>query len=212
MVRHPRSDWLLAACLSWLAGYVDALGFLRMGGLFISFMSGNSTRLAVGLVRDPAVARLAAGLVGAFIVGVILGALVAGRRPRRQRAAVLALVTLLLGGAAILSGGTAARWTVFALAMAMGAENAVFLRDGEVSIGVTYMTGTLVKLGQRIALALRGGARWGWVPYLLLWGGLIAGAVTGAVAFVHAGGMSIWIAVIVAGVLSLMSMTPMWRG
>src|SRR3546814_9729783 len=39
------------------------------------------------------------------------------------------------------------------LAAAMGAENGVFLRDREVSIGVTYMTGTLVRVGQKLAEA-----------------------------------------------------------
>lgn len=44
--RHERT---LAVLLSALAGYVDSLGFLQLGGLFVSFMSGNSTRLAVGI-------------------------------------------------------------------------------------------------------------------------------------------------------------------
>jgi len=39
----------LACALSALAGYVDAIGFLHLGGLFVSFMSGNSTRLGVSL-------------------------------------------------------------------------------------------------------------------------------------------------------------------
>ncbi len=55
------------------------------------------------------------------------------------------------------------------MAMAMGAENIVFERNGEVSIGVTYMTGSLVKLGQRMVVALLGTDRLGWVPYLYLW-------------------------------------------
>jgi uncharacterized membrane protein YoaK (UPF0700 family) len=36
----------------------------------------------------------------------------------------------------------------------MGAENALFERDGEVQIGLTDMTGTLVKFGQRLFSAL----------------------------------------------------------
>ena len=33
--------------LTGLAGYVDALGFVRLGGLYTSFMSGNTTQFAV---------------------------------------------------------------------------------------------------------------------------------------------------------------------
>jgi len=44
---------LLAACLSCLAGYVDAIGFIKTGGFFVSFMSGNSTRVGVGLAAGP---------------------------------------------------------------------------------------------------------------------------------------------------------------
>ena len=52
------------------------------------------------------------------------------------------------------------------LAMAMGAENSVFQRDGEVTIGLTYMTGTLVKMGQRIAGALLGGPKLAFLRHL----------------------------------------------
>jgi uncharacterized membrane protein YoaK (UPF0700 family) len=35
MNRLGREDRLFAACLSALAGYVDALAFLRLGGFFV---------------------------------------------------------------------------------------------------------------------------------------------------------------------------------
>src|SRR3546814_13016718 len=55
------------------------------------------------------------------------------------------------------------------LAAAMGAENGVFLRDREVSIGVTYMTGTLVRVGQKLAGSVLGRGRpVAWATYLLL--------------------------------------------
>ena len=44
MVRYDRRVKLLAAGLSALAGFVDATGFIQMGGFFVSFMSGNTTR------------------------------------------------------------------------------------------------------------------------------------------------------------------------
>src|SRR5690242_10174008 len=49
-------------------------------------------------------------------------------------------------------------------------------------LGLTYVTGGLVKVGQLIAAALTGGARFGWLPNLLSWAALVAGGVLGALA------------------------------
>ena len=84
----------------------------------------------------------------------------------------------------------------------MGTENTTVERDGEVSIGLTYMTGTLVKLGQRIAGALMGGPRLAWLPYALLWLGLVTGAVTGALAWPLIGLAGLWFAASAALVLA----------
>ena len=73
------------------------------------------------------------------------------------------------------------------------------------SIGVTYMTGTLVKLGQRIADALRGGDPTAWIPYLLLWLGLVSGAVAGSIGYMHAGLASLWIAAAGAAMLAMLA-------
>ncbi|MDP9164215.1 MAG: DUF1275 family protein, partial [Pseudomonadota bacterium] len=84
---------LLAAALSALAGFVDAIGFLGTGGFFVSFMSGNSTRLAVGVARNAAFAATALALVAAFVTGVIIGSLVGRKAGARRPPAVLLLVT-----------------------------------------------------------------------------------------------------------------------
>ncbi|MFJ5369898.1 DUF1275 family protein, partial [Bosea sp. CER48] len=47
MMRYDRPAMGLAFCLSGLAGFVDALGFLSLGGFFVSFMTGNTTRLGI---------------------------------------------------------------------------------------------------------------------------------------------------------------------
>jgi len=190
--RYEKRFWVLAAALAALAGYVDAVGFIRLGGFFVSFMSGNSTRLAVGLSRDLGAAGVAGSLVASFVIGVIGGALVAARAGPRRKPAVLLTVAALLALAAAADGLWAGRAATWLMAAAMGAENAVFLRDGEVSIGVTYMTGTLVKFGQRVAAALAGGDRLGWLPYLLLWVSLTGGAAIGAVVWVRLGSLALW--------------------
>ncbi len=194
MTRTDRRDRLFAICLSALAGYVDALGFLSLDGFFVSFMSGNSTRVGVGLVTGAGAAVQATSLVGAFVLGVTGGTLVGRAAGPRRRAAVLLVVASLLAAAALLAAGAAPRAAAAVMAMAMGAENAVFQRDGEVSIGVTYMTGTLVKLGQRLATALSGGERLAWVPYALLWAGLVVGAAAGALAHRLVGLGGLWLA------------------
>ena len=203
MVRYQKRYWALAAGLAGLAGYVDALGFMKLGGFFVSFMSGNSTRLAVGLATDEAAAAVAGSLVAMFVLGVILGSGVAAAAGSHRKPAVLVLVALLLASAAAMDNVFAGRWPALVMAAAMGAENAVFQRDGQVSIGVTYMTGTLVKLGQSVAAALMGGHRWHWLSHLSLWCALTCGAVLGALAFRHLSASALWIAALVALLFAL---------
>jgi uncharacterized membrane protein YoaK (UPF0700 family) len=203
MTRYDARVRTLAACLSGLAGFVDALAFLNLGGFFVSFMSGNSTRLGVGLAQGSSNAVIAGALVGTFVLGVILGSLTGRFAKPSRRVAVLILVAALLTAGAGLNALGAPAAAIAAAALAMGAENAVFERDGEVSIGLTYMTGTLVKLGQRMTLAILGGDRWAWTPYLFLWLGLIAGGFAGAKAFAALGLGGLWIAAAIAWILTL---------
>jgi uncharacterized membrane protein YoaK (UPF0700 family) len=207
MTRHDRRSIALAIALSVLAGYVDATGFLASGGFFVSFMSGNSTRLAVGLNEGRfAYALLGFGVIVTFVMGVALGTLVARRAGQRRKPAVLSLVLLLLLAAALARSLEVAHFGTAALILAMGAENAIFQREGEITIGVTYMTGTLVKLGQRIAGTLHGEPPWAWTPYALLWLGLVTGACGGTSAYFHLLTHSLWPAVAYALILVLVAL------
>ena len=183
MLRYDRRIRVLAACFSGVAGYVDAIGFLMTGGFFVSFMSGNSTRLGIGVAEGSPSTMFAAVLLVTFVVGVMMGAIVGRIARTHRRPAVLALVTGLLASALALHAVGGGLLVAIPMVLAMGAENTVFAEDGEVRIGLTYMTGTLVKLGKRLTTALLGGDRFGWVPFLVLWSGLLAGAVAGALAY-----------------------------
>ena len=187
----------LAIALSALAGFVDAQGYLSLGGLFVAFMSGNSTVLGIG-VASPAGGRvvLAGGLVAAFVAGVMLGTWV-GHTWRTQRAPlVLAVVAAVLAGAALLHGQSLATPAVLATALAMGVENTVFAREGQSGLGLTYMTGTLVRLGQRLLEALTAHGPWSAVvPDVLLWSGMVAGAALGALVYGVFGLDGLWFAV-----------------
>src|SRR4051812_50073982 len=87
----------LACALSTLAGYVDGIGFLHLGGLFVSFMSGNSTRLGVSLAQAQWwQAAGALGLIALFVAGGAGGrlAVLGGGAAREPR-------LLLVGGAVL---------------------------------------------------------------------------------------------------------------
>jgi uncharacterized membrane protein YoaK (UPF0700 family) len=179
MHRYDPARQRLALGLAGLAGLVDATGFVVAGGYFTSFMSGNTTRMGVELVEQPALALMPLALIACFLGGVILGALTGRRVAGRHKRVLLGMVAALLGlGASALAAG----WPLLFLAlsaMAMGLANNVFSRAGEVTVGVTYMTGALVKFGQGIA------ARFGGQPlpstrgYGMLWGALALGATLG---------------------------------
>lgn len=194
MTRYDKRVQALAVGLSALAGYVDAIGFVELGGFFVSFMSGNSTRLGVGVIERSQAAAIAGGLIVLFVTGVVAGSLAGKFVGKHRRAVVLMLVATLLTSAAACAANGATTIAITAMALAMGAENAVFEQDGELHIGLTYMTGTLVKFGQRLAAALTGGDRLAWLPYGLLWAGLVSGAVAGAAAHAWLGLAALWIA------------------
>ena len=203
MTRLKARARLFACLLSALAGFVDSIGFIRTGGFFVSFMSGNSTRLGIGIASSIDAAKIAAAIVLAFLAGVIGGSLLGDKAADRRPPVVLFLVAALLACSAALRSYVSV--SVGLLAVAMGAENAVFERDGEVRLGVTYMTGSLVRVGNGIAAALLGRSGNGWLAYLLLWLAFVLGAAMGAAAFGDFGNWSVWGASAAAALLALSS-------
>lgn len=192
MQRYDRPRRALAIALAMLAGFVDAAGFLAADRYFVSFMSGNTTRLGVDLVSVPHRAWVPAILIFGFVVGVIGGALLAHRAGMRRKPAVLALVTALIlaAAAANAAGNTVAM--LAGLVVAMGALNNTFQRNGEVSVGLTYMTGALVRIGQGIAARLTGSRDAPWADWAMLWLGLACGAVLGALAWLNYPALALW--------------------
>jgi uncharacterized membrane protein YoaK (UPF0700 family) len=192
---RSRRNLALACALSALAGYVDGVGFLHLGGLFVSFMSGNSTRLGVNLAaghwRD---AAEAVGLIVLFVMGSAAGSLIVSTRSEFCQCWVLSAEAALLAASALCYALGIAPLAIAAMVLAMGLENSVFQVEGGAGLGLTYMTGALVKVGQFAAEALTGGARWAWLPNLLLWAALVLGAICGALAYRWINLAAIWFA------------------
>ncbi|PWJ57045.1 uncharacterized membrane protein YoaK (UPF0700 family) [Dyadobacter jejuensis] len=197
MISHQKSSKTLAIGLASLAGFVDALGFLNLGGVFVSFMSGNSTRFAVGVTSELPlkITLIPLGIIALFVAGVMAGRAIRHYFPKRPSTAVMVFISAALTVSSIIHGSRLTLLDLPLMAIAMGAANNVFFREGEVSVGVTYMTGTLVKLGQRLAGKLLGEKEQEWLPYFLLWMGLVAGATLGSFTYTHWGLHALWIGV-----------------
>ncbi|MDE2341155.1 MAG: DUF1275 domain-containing protein [Alphaproteobacteria bacterium] len=179
MTQLERRDQIIAIALAALAGYVDANGYLFSGGSFVSFMSGNSTKLGIALSTDIARATGIATIIAGFIMGVACAT--RGRlNTHLSRRALLAAIALVLLGATF---GYRQGWAAIAtpgLASAMGALNVVLAQDGKVRVGLTYMTGALVRIGEMLGGNMESRASWGW--NCALWAALVIGCALGAAA------------------------------
>lgn len=210
MGTFSRRERALAAAYAFVAGFVDSVGFVFLGGVFLSFMSGNTTRAATSLIdHDLDLAALAAGCLVFFLLGVMQGALV--RRLARQRVAlgyvrdivVLNTDVMFVIASALILAGHPHAGIVF-VSLGIGSMNSIFERDGEVAIPLTYMTGTLVKMGQRFVDAFFGGSHRIWLGHLIMWASLTGGAVAGALVYAHLGIAAI---VVATAMLVLISAT-----
>src|ERR1700759_4360526 len=138
----------LACALSALAGYVDGIGYLHLGGLFVSFMSGNSTRMAVSFAAGHfGAAGEGFGLIALFVFGAACGSLIGLGRGIHRQPQILAVEALLLIAAGLVHNFGLDRLAISIIVLAMGLENAVFQIDGGGGLGLPYVPGALVQVG-----------------------------------------------------------------
>lgn len=209
MHQLPRSVRRFAAAIAFVAGFVDAVGFVGFGGMFVSFMSGNSTRIGAGAAAmDLRAVALTASVIAVFVIGVAVGHALGGDRHAVRQRRVLSLVALVLAVAAVVSMLAPPFAAILAAAFAMGAINTVFAASS-LPVGLTYMTGTLVKLGQALGERWRGRSATPASAYLVHWLALVAGATVGALSF-SAWGLAA-LAIAAAAFAALALRTPVVR-
>lgn len=194
----------LVACLSVLAGMTDAIGFMATGD-FVSFMSGNTTRLAVAISDGELglVLRLLL-LVATFVVGNALGVVVSRLAGHRALPLLLSIGALLCASAA---------WpfeqhlpALLAAIIAMGMLNAAVEEVNGLPIGLTYVTGALSRFGRGLGRWMLGDRRNGWRVQLVPWSGMFAGAVLGALLEQHLGLKALYVSGLFAALLGIASL------
>jgi uncharacterized membrane protein YoaK (UPF0700 family) len=194
----------LVASLSVLAGMTDAIGFMASGD-FVSFMSGNTTRLAVAISDgDFGLTVRLIILVATFIVGNALGVLVARLGGRRALPLLLCIATLLC--AAAVWPYDAQLPALLAAIIAMGMLNASVEEVNGLPVGLTYVTGALSRFGRGLGRWLLGERRNGWRVQLVPWSGMFIGAILGAVLEHHFGLKAMLASGVLAAMLGVLSL------
>jgi uncharacterized membrane protein YoaK (UPF0700 family) len=180
---EARLSWVLAV----LAGVLGATAYTHSAGYFVTFMTGNAQRAVLGYFRDDVKLSVTAGvLILCFVAGVVVASVF--RRhfwvAHPHGPTVLTTVSLLGATAVdVLDEGWEEVQLDFApimlVAFAIGALNTSFVKDGEVSVPLSYVTGTLVKMGQGIERHLAGGDVTDWLGNFLLFTSFVVGATLG---------------------------------
>lgn len=156
--RHRRDA--LVIVLTVVTGSTDAIGLIRLGGVFTSVMTGNMVLLGLAVGEKSGSIALHTGVAFVlYIIGSFFGARVAGHAPPDEshpwpRTIVWAL-TLELAVFALfalwweLVHGAPSSNVTYALlglnAMALGVQSAAVLRFGIHGLSTTYLTGTLTQ-------------------------------------------------------------------
>lgn len=141
---RTRAGIVIIVALAWAAGAVNATGYLMLGDVFTSHMTGNTSALALTVVAGRgahAIARLLA-LVG-FFGGALTGALLVETHREHNSAAALWLESALLVAAMLMVSRAAPRGLELAvIAAAMGVQN-IALAGSALSAHTTHITGPL---------------------------------------------------------------------
>ncbi|MGX9378701.1 YoaK family protein [Pseudomonas sp. JQ36] len=195
----------LVASLSVLAGMTDAIGFMASGD-FVSFMSGNTTRLAVAISDgDLGLTLRLVILVVTFVIGNALGIVIGRLGGRRTLPLLLCIATLLC---------LAAAWpydtqlpALLAAIIAMGMLNAAVEEVNGLPVGLTYVTGALSRFGRGLGRWMLGERRNGWRVQLVPWSGMFIGAILGALLEQHFGLRALFASGLLAAVLGVLSLS-----
>ncbi|WP_292988942.1 YoaK family protein [Mycobacterium sp.] len=196
------SEARLAYLLAVLAGVLGATAFTHSAGYFVTFMTGNAQRAVLGYFRDDVVLSITAGLLLlSFVAGVVVASICRRHFWVAHPHGPTMLTTFSLLAATFVDvfdeGWTESQLDfppIMLLTFGIGALNTSFVKDGEVSVPLSYVTGTLVKMGQGIERHIAGGSLADWFGYFLLWGGFVFGATFGGLMslFVNGTGMLVF--------------------
>lgn len=152
---------VLALFFSCLSGFIDILGLLGIGGRFLSFMSGNSTRFAFHLAKGHwQLALPYLLLLCGFVFGAFLGNTLKAYSKRETFLTVIVAETLLIACSLALLKLYRDDFAYMPLTIAMGLQNVMQIEVNDKVIGRTFFTGILYSLGASLSLLFQRKGSW----------------------------------------------------
>jgi uncharacterized membrane protein YoaK (UPF0700 family) len=154
----------VAVVLTFVAGYVDAVGWLSLDHVFTAQMSGNTVQFAIRLVGGSGDAWLQGTSILAFFAGLVIsGSIIEiGMRQhvRRILVAALAVELPLLGFFSLAAGGLSHTGDpdrrvyelIAIVAFAMGTQNTSLRMAGILSVFTTHVTGAVSSLSEELII------------------------------------------------------------
>lgn len=165
---RSRAQIYIAGFLTWLAGYVDAAGYIALLHIYTANMSGNSVSIGIQLWdRNWMEALLRAWPVAFYVIRLLLGRLlleIGGRLRIRPIAAGAFCIEIIFLLPVIFSQSLQAHsalekpshaasvqdfFFIGLLAVAMGLQNATLTHFSSLTLHTGFVTGTLVKLAEQ---------------------------------------------------------------
>ncbi|MEH3147967.1 MAG: YoaK family protein [Methylobacterium frigidaeris] len=197
-----------AIVLAFLAGCADSIGFLEFAQLFMSFMSGNTTRFGAAIaLGDWDVAIRVGTTILVFCLGAFMGTLLAAAVGHWRLAVLLGVQATLLGmGLTLPRGPVTFPFHAYPIVFALGLQNAVLQDEEGRSIALTYVTGAVVRFGTGLANMLLGHPASSFWLQAPLWLALTVGAIAGATLHQWYGETAFLVPAVMAAVLAVVSL------
>lgn len=151
----------IAGLLTWIAGFVDAVGFLAIGGIYTANMSGNSVAIGIhGWEQNWIETARRAWPVAIYVLGLLSARIlleIAGRERVRSVAAIAFGIEIAALAPATFAHALSksemqsplAFGLIALLAFAMGIQNATLTHFSSLTLHTGFVTGTLLKMAEQ---------------------------------------------------------------
>jgi uncharacterized membrane protein YoaK (UPF0700 family) len=155
---QTQAQWAVAILIAIMAGYLDGYGFFFLK-TYVSFMSGNTTSTGLKIGQGAFHAAIPSAIaILFFVTGSFLGNVLTQSKFRHSHRLVFGLIAILLAIVSVLemSGLSQVNTEIAFLCLSMGLANPALSKIGAQAVSVTFVTGSLSRLGGYLASAAAG--------------------------------------------------------